>query len=260
MSGLSISNLKQWIKQGEHPVAAVLLKLAKGVLSFEMPAPKPFSTLLYQLFCFIRDTLSTLLRIFWWTPLFKGRLASCGKNMLLYGGLPYISGPVQIHVKDQARISGQTTFSGRTCAATPPVLEIGSNTDIGWMTTIAVGSRVSIGDNARLAGRSLLAGYPGHPLDPDERAAGLPEKDEQVGDIIIENDVWLATGVSVMAGVTIGRGTIVAAGSVVTKSLPPMVLAGGSPARVIRSLAPTEAGAGKQVLKAEPHLQKDKNA
>ncbi len=248
MSGLSISNLKQWIKQGEHPVAAALLKLAKCLLSFEMPAPKPFSTILYQLFCFLRDSLSNLLRIFWWTPLFKGRLASCGKQVLLYGGLPYISGPVEIHVRDKARISGQTTFSGRTCSATPPVLEIGSNTDVGWMTTIAVGSKVSIGDNARLAGRSLLAGYPGHPLDPEDRAAGLPEKDEQVGDIIIENDVWLATGVSVMAGVTIGRGTIVAAGSVVTKDLPPMVLAGGSPAKVIRSLEPKEAGAGDQVL------------
>ena len=96
--------------------------------------------------------------------------------------------------------------------------------------------------------RSGAGWLTGRSLDPEDRAAGLPEKDEQVGDIIIENDVWLATGVSVMAGVTIGRGTIVAAGSVVTKDLPPMVLAGGSPAKVIRSLEPKEAGAGDQVL------------
>ena len=66
---------------------------------------------------------------------------------------------------------------------------------------------------------------------------GLPETDEQVGDIIIEKDVWLATGVSVMAGVRIGQGTIVAAGSVVTQDLPSMVLAGGIPAKVIRKLS-----------------------
>lgn len=240
MSVFSASGFKQWVKHGESPIARLILRVAKTLLGFEMPTPKPFSTILYQLFCLIRDTLSTLLRMFWWTPLFKGRLANYGKNMLLYGGLPYISGPVEIHVKDNARISGQTTFSGRTCSKTTPQLEIGSNTDIGWMTTIAVGSLVKIGDNTRIAGRTLLAGYPGHPLNPEDRAAGLPENDNQVGDIILEDDVWLATGVSVMAGVTIGRGTIVAAGSVVTKSLPPMVLAGGSPAKVIRSLQPED--------------------
>jgi acetyltransferase-like isoleucine patch superfamily enzyme len=46
----------------------------------------------------------------------------------------------------------------------------------------------------------------------------------------------LATGVTVSTGVRIGRGTIVAAGSVVTSDLPPGVLAGGAPARVIRQL------------------------
>ena len=48
--------------------------------------------------------------------------------------------------------------------------------------------------------------------------------------------MWLATGVMVMAGVTIGEGSIVAAGSVVTQDIPPYVLAGGCPARVIRKL------------------------
>ena len=37
-------------------------------------------------------------------------------------------------------------------------------------------------------------------------------------------------------------GTVVAAGSVVTRDLPPGVLAGGVPARVLRSLAPPCAG------------------
>ena len=119
-----------------------------------------------------------------------------------------------------------------------PLLTIGSNVDIGWMTTIAVGSQVKIGNNVRIAGRTLLAGYPGHPINAEARAQGLPETDDQVGDIILEDDVWLATGVSVMAGVQIGQGTIVAAGSIVTKDLPPMVLAGGTPAQVIRSLTP----------------------
>jgi acetyltransferase-like isoleucine patch superfamily enzyme len=37
--------------------------------------------------------------------------------------------------------------------------------------------------------------------------------------------------------VTIGHGTVVGAGSVVTRDLPPMVLAAGIPCRVVRPLA-----------------------
>ena len=44
----------------------------------------------------------------------------------------------------------------------------------------------------------------------------------------------------VSAGVTIARGCVVAAGSVVTRSLPPYVLAAGVPARVVRSRRPEE--------------------
>ena len=118
------------------------------------------------------------------------------------------------------------------------MLDVGSNVDIGWQTTIAVGRRIVIGDNVRIAGRALLAGYPGHPFDAQARAMGLLDTEDQVGDIVLEDDVWLATGVTVLAGVVIGRGTVVAAGSVVTRDLPPGVLAAGVPARVLRQLAP----------------------
>lgn len=47
---------------------------------------------------------------------------------------------------------------------------------------------------------------------------------------------WLGAHVTVLKGVSIGDGTVIGAGSVVTKSLPPGVLAVGSPARVIREL------------------------
>ncbi len=158
---------------------------------------------------------------------------------MLYGGRPMLIGPLAIEIGEGSRISGQTTFTGRG-ASRQPRLVIGSNCDIGWQTTIAVGTEVRIGDNVRIAGRAFLAGYPGHPLDARDRAAGLPDLDRQCGPIILEEDVWLATQVTVSAGVRIGRGTIVAAGSVVTKDLPPFVLAGGVPARILRSLHPEE--------------------
>ncbi|PKG37926.1 acyltransferase [Psychromonas sp. Urea-02u-13] len=236
MKAFTINQSKQWLKTSPNPIAKVIFKSLKAVLHLELPAPKFILRLVYSAFIFTRNLIAHIMRILCWTPLFKGRVQSLGKYLNLYGGLPFISGPVQISIGDNCRVSGQSTFSGRTTGNIVPTLTVGNNVDIGWMTTIAVGNTVQIGNNVRIAGRTILAGYPGHPLDPTDRAKGLPELDSQVGEIILEDDVWLATGVSVMAGVRIGQGTIVAAGSVVTHDLPAMVLAGGIPAKVIRSL------------------------
>ena len=61
----------------------------------------------------------------------------------------------------------------------------------------------------------------------------LPGNDQ---DVIIEEDVWCGSNVSILKGVTIGRGSIVAAGSVVVKSCPPYSIIGGVPAHVIKNV------------------------
>ncbi len=71
----------------------------------------------------------------------------------------------------------------------------------------------------------------GHPLEPAQRRSitiGKP--------IVIEKNVWIATGATIIGGVTVGENSVVAAGSVVTKDVPPNTLVGGNPARVIRSV------------------------
>ena len=73
-----------------------------------------------------------------------------------------------------------------------------------------------------------------HPLDPVERLTD----NERAEPIVIEDNVWLGGNVTVLPGVTIGANTVVGAGSVVTKSLPPNVVAAGNPARVLRAIGP----------------------
>lgn len=231
---------KGWIKQSSHPLARCIRVLHAQQRGFEIPPIKAIYLPLRFLYQGGNSLLSSLTRILFWTPLFKTRLASKARRLLLYGGMPLVQGPLRIEMGNNCRISGQTTFTGRWSSPSTPLLSIGNNVGIAWQTTIAVGSRVILGDNVRIAGRGFLAGYPGHPVDAADRAAGKPDTDDQVGDIILEADVWLGSGVTVMKGVTIGQGTIVATGSVVTHSLPPGVLAGGVPARVIRPLSPAE--------------------
>lgn len=51
---------------------------------------------------------------------------------------------------------------------------------------------------------------------------------------ILETDCWIGQGAILREGVRIGRGAVVASGAVVTKSVEPYAIVGGSPARVIR--------------------------
>lgn len=236
----NLQNIKQGLKNSSHPVARAVFAGLKTFRNMGLPAPRWIWRPLYIGHYGLRIALTSLTRLLWWTPLFKGRLSQAGSQLYLYGGLPFISGSLEISIGNSCRVSGHSTFSGRTCSQQQPQLIIGDNVDIGWMTTIAVGQKVVIGNNVRIAGRALLAGYPGHPVNAKDRAAGLPDLDTQVGDIILEDDVWLATGVTVTAGVRIGQSTIVAAGSVVTRDLPAGVLAGGVPAKIIRTLEPTD--------------------
>jgi maltose O-acetyltransferase len=115
--------------------------------------------------------------------------------------------------------------------------DLGYQTHIGARTFANFGlvaldvARITIGDDVQIGpGVQLLT--PTHPLEPEARRA----KWEAAAPITVEDNVWLGGGVIVCPGVTIGANTVVGAGSVVTRNLPPNVLAVGNPARVVRPL------------------------
>jgi acetyltransferase-like isoleucine patch superfamily enzyme len=89
---------------------------------------------------------------------------------------------------------------------------------------IDIGDDVMIGPNV-----SLITS--GHPIEPSERRSSVIAKP-----ILIERNVWIAAGATIVGGVVVGENSVVAAGSVVTKDVPPNTLVGGNPARVIRSI------------------------
>lgn len=65
--------------------------------------------------------------------------------------------------------------------------------------------------------------------------AGIPIRSmpDQLQLTIIEDDVWLGAGVTVLAGVHLHQGAIIGAGAVVTHDIPANAIAVGVPARVI---------------------------
>jgi acetyltransferase-like isoleucine patch superfamily enzyme len=148
-----------------------------------------------------------------------------------------------IRIGDYARVDGtvEVYSSGR--------LIVGSHFFLGRSRIycaheMQIGSFVLISDNVSIMDSDL------HPLHAARRRdiakgwasgkfpdvyAGIPG-----AAVIIQDDVWIGFGASVLKGVTIGQGAIVGAGSLVNTDVPPWTLVAGTPARVIRELAPNE--------------------
>jgi len=236
MLSIATINWRQWIKTADHPCAMTLRRLYRLQQRLQCPVVPGLHRLMLVMHRSGSQICHSVLQFVYFTPLFKSQLNNAPKVLHLYSGMPQLGGRLELSIGEDCRISGRSSLFGRTSGREIPELRIGCNVDIGWQNTIAVGRKVVLGDNVRLAGNVFLAGFPGHPYDAAARARGEAETDDQVGDIVLEPNVWLASGVTVLAGVTIGENSIIGAGSVVTRDIPANVIAAGNPARVIRSL------------------------
>nr|WP_241225897.1 maltose acetyltransferase domain-containing protein [Escherichia coli] len=72
----------------------------------------------------------------------------------------------------------------------------------------------------------------GHPVHHELRKNG----EMYSFPITIGNNVWIGSHVVINPGVTIGDNSVIGAGSIVTKDIPPNVVAAGVPCRVIREI------------------------
>lgn len=67
-----------------------------------------------------------------------------------------------------------------------------------------------------------------HPLDPTDRKALILKP------VHIKRNAWIGAGATILPGVTVGENAVVAAGAVVSRDVPPNVVVGGVPARVVK--------------------------
>ncbi|MRG47651.1 sugar O-acetyltransferase [Chitinophaga sp. SYP-B3965] len=109
-------------------------------------------------------------------------------------------------------------------------IRVGQNVFINQNCTLYDLGGLDIGDDVMI-GPNVSIITTGHPIDPSER------RNATIGNpIVIERNVWIAAGATIIGGVTVGENSVVAAGSVVTKDVPPNTLVGGNPAKIIREI------------------------
>ncbi|NEO30245.1 MAG: acyltransferase [Symploca sp. SIO3C6] len=137
------------------------------------------------------------------------------------------AGEKGIVLEEDVIISRNCVIQGKTGS-----VAIGKKTDIGCNTIISSGGGIFIGNSVLIAGNCYLGGgrYITDKLDVPMMEQGVYSK----GPVIIEDDVWLGAGATVLDGIHIGKGCIVGAGALVTKDLPDYAIAIGVPAKVTK--------------------------
>ena len=167
------------------------------------------------------------------------------KTKLLYPNARIIRFPIDIRNKKNIDL-GRNLTTGIGCRiecfpisdACEVVLKFGENVQMNDYVHITAAKSVEIGDNVLMASKIYISdcshgSYLGDSNDSNPFTSPIA-RPLSVKPVKIENNVWLGEFVSVLPGVTIGQGTIVGANSVVSKSLPPNVIAVGSPAKPIK--------------------------
>ncbi|MGM9660266.1 MAG: sugar O-acetyltransferase [Faecousia sp.] len=114
-------------------------------------------------------------------------------------------------------------------------VHLGCNVYTNYGVTFVDDTHIYIGDHTMLGPNCVLA-TAAHPADPELRKKGL----QYNLPVRIGSNCWLGAGVLVVPGVTIGDNCVIGAGSVVTRDIPPNVVAVGNPCRVLREINETD--------------------
>ncbi len=142
-------------------------------------------------------------RYFYWKLFFK----KLGRNTKIYGEIK-VYGPNNITIGDNSSLNSYVYLD----AALSP---------------ITIGNDVVISPNVMIFTGGLLY--------------KTRTKNHFGKEIIIEDNVWIASGAIILQGVKIGTNSVIGAGSVVTKDIPSNSLAVGVPAKVINRINLKEA-------------------
>lgn len=222
------------VKRAESPFFARLKWIAKQALTFHLPVPRALDWLFLWMnhlkvlrFEFDERLAVALYRF----PMLRASCSQVGKRVQMEL-VPDFNGPVKVFLGDDVRLSGRISFSGaRICP--DPEIRIGDRTFIGHGAQFSVAKSIVIGNDVLIAGGCWILDYSAHPLNPEQRIAGVQVDPQDVRPVRIADKAWLGRNSIVLPGVSIGEGAVIGAAAVVTKDVPPGGICVGNPGRVL---------------------------
>jgi acetyltransferase-like isoleucine patch superfamily enzyme len=162
---------------------------------------------------------------------------------LIMSNARLIRGPIDLRGKKNILI-GKGFSCGRNCrietnpSITKYTLVIGDMVELNDAVHITAFNDVRIGNNVLMASRIYISdtshgSYAGN--DKDIHPSVPPSlRPFSFKTVIIEDNVWLGEGVSILPGAHIGKGAIIGANSVVIGNIPEYSIAVGAPAKVTK--------------------------
>ena len=110
----------------------------------------------------------------------------------------------------------------------------GSFFHIGPGSFLALKGGLVVGENVIIAPKVSIWTYSHDYLSSESIPYG---GDDKLATVLIEDNVWIGFGVTILPGASIGEGCIVSAGSVVRGRFEPCSLIAGNPAVVVKQLS-----------------------
>lgn len=117
--------------------------------------------------------------------------------------------------------------------SSPNKLSIGSNTWIGENLFAKCEGGLIIG-NGVIISRGVEIWTANHNYDSEDLKSLPYDRRFILKPVNIGDNVWIGSRVTIIPGVSIGEGAVIGAGAVVTHDIPPLAVAGGNPAKVIK--------------------------
>ncbi len=151
-------------------------------------------------------------------------------------------------VSDKASIEvstrGTNTVLGKNCVVDDFVkikhvggagdIIIGDNVYLNSCTVIYSGNGVKIGNNTAIGPNTSIVPI-NHKFDDKNKLISEQRFADSKGGIVIEEDVWIGAGVTILDGAFIRKGAVIGAGSLVNKEVEAYSINVGSPCRKVGS-------------------------
>jgi acetyltransferase-like isoleucine patch superfamily enzyme len=221
----------------DTPAARRAKQAVRALLSARIP-PNPLHRLLLAERSLRRGFGYELMRVLYYQPLFEllcAEVRGAGRLELTPDSkLPFVDNCALV-LGHRWRINARTTFQGARNAPAKARIVLGDGTYLGSRVVLRAGLGIDLGKHVTIAANVVLSSDPGHPLDAVARRT-QPAPREDLRQMIVGDDVWIAEGATLLGGITVGEGAVIGAHAVVTKDVPPRTVVAGNPARVVREI------------------------
>jgi acetyltransferase-like isoleucine patch superfamily enzyme len=156
------------------------------------------------------------------------RSLALGANSVIRGGCQFnLTEGAKVIIGESCTVKENTYF---ILTKPNPIVEIGDYSGVGRNCYFSIKGHLVIGSYVRI-GPDVCILDQSHQYEANDLIMNQPAV---IKNVVIQDDVWIGRGATILPGVRIGEGAIVGANSLVNKNIPANEIWGGVPARFLK--------------------------